>query len=81
MGRSLQDEPLMRWYSCEMPQPYEALEGWKSICGQDHNLKGIMGNIFFFFYSSFSFTSLLSLISWNDVCRPRGGGNWLKFNK
>ena len=23
----------------EMPQPYEALEGWKYICGQAHNLR------------------------------------------
>ena len=33
-------------------------------------------------FISFSFTNLLfSLISWHGACRPRGGGNWLKYNK
>ena len=31
----------------EMPQLYEALEGWKSICGQAYSLKGVWGKIFF----------------------------------
>ena len=41
MGRSTEDEPLtlMRCYKCEMPQPYEALEGRKSVCGQAQNLR------------------------------------------
>ena len=29
---------LVRCYSCKMAQPYEALEGRKSVCGQVHNL-------------------------------------------
>ena len=35
------DEPLTltRCYSCETPQPYEALERRKSVCGQAHNLR------------------------------------------
>ena len=62
MWCSLGDEPLTRCYSCEMPQPYEALEGRKSICDQAHNLKGIKGKISFFI--SLNFTNLLlSLIS------------------
>ena len=34
LGHSLIDEPqtLMRCPSCGLPQLYEALEGWKSIC-------------------------------------------------
>ena len=30
------DEPLTltRYHSCELPQLYETLEGWRSICGQ-----------------------------------------------
>ena len=41
MWQSPRDEPstLMRCHSCELPQLYEALEGWKSVCGQGHNLK------------------------------------------
>ena len=35
MGHSLGDEPLtlMRCHICELPQLYEAFEGWKSIFG------------------------------------------------
>ena len=32
----------------EMPLLYEALEGWKPVCGQAHNFKGIEGENFFF---------------------------------
>ena len=42
MGLSSGDEPLtlMIRHSCELPQLYEALEGWKSICGRAYYLKG-----------------------------------------
>ena len=35
MACSPGDEPLtsMRCYSCGLPQLYEALEGWNSVCG------------------------------------------------
>ena len=35
------DEPwcFTTYHSCEIPQPYEALEGRKSVCGQAHNLR------------------------------------------
>ena len=35
MGHSPGDEPLTltRYHSCGLQQLYEALEGWKSICG------------------------------------------------
>ena len=35
------DEPLTltRCHSCELPKLYEALEGWKSVYGQAHNLR------------------------------------------
>ena len=36
---------LTRCHSCELPQLYEGLEGWISVCGQ---LKGIKGKISFF---------------------------------
>ena len=46
----------------EMPQLYEACEGWKSICGQAYNLKGIKEMLFFFFLKlCFSFTVPLFL--------------------
>ena len=40
MGPSTWDEPLtlMRCHSCRLPWLYEALEGWKSICGQVYKL-------------------------------------------
>ena len=82
MGSCLGDEPLSlkRCHSCELQQLYEALEGQKSVCDQAHNFKGIKGK--FYFFKSFSFSSLLLLlISWHDACRTRGGGNWLKYNK
>ena len=49
MGRSPGDEPLTltRGYICEMSQPYEALEGWKSACGQAYNLRPTEENFFF----------------------------------
>ena len=31
----------------EIPQLYEALDGWKSVCGRAYNLKGINGKICF----------------------------------
>ena len=60
MRCSLGDEPLslMRCQSCGLPQLYESLEWWKSICEQAYNLKGIKGN-FQFFFSFLSFVSLL----------------------
>ena len=36
----------------------------------------------FYFFIYLNFTNLLlALISWHDAFRPRGGGNWLKYNK
>ena len=54
MERSLGDEHLTmtRCHSCVLPQLYEALEGWKSVCGRAYNLKGIKGKFLFFFYCS-----------------------------
>ena len=64
MGCSPGDEPLtlMRYHSCGLP--HEALEGWKSVCGQAYNLKGIKGK----------FSVFLLFLSWHDACRPRSGG-------
>ena len=61
MGHSLMDELLilMRCHICELPQLYKALEGWKSVCGQAYNLKGIKGKIsvfLLFLKLCFSFT-------------------------
>ena len=41
MGRYSKDEAyiLTRYYSCELTQLYEALEGWKSVCFHAHKLK------------------------------------------
>ena len=41
MGRCQGSEPLTltRCHSCELPQLFDALEGWKSVCGQAHNLR------------------------------------------
>ena len=52
MGHNQGDEPLalIKCHGCGLPQLYEAFEGFKSICGQSYNLKGIMGK--------FSFSSL-----------------------
>ena len=54
------DEPphLTRCNSYGMPKLYEAVEGWKSVCAQAYNLKGIKGKVLFFF-SFLSFVSLL----------------------
>ena len=48
MERSPADEPLTltRCYSCGLLQLYEALEGWKFICGSAYNLKSIKGKIY-----------------------------------
>ena len=35
----------------EMPQLYEALEWWKSVCGRAYNLEGIKGKIGFSTFS------------------------------
>ena len=61
----------------EMPQLYETLKGWKSVCRRAYNLKGIKGEIFCF--SSFlSFVSLLLwLISWRADPAVAGGGDRL----
>ena len=61
MGCSLGDEPLTlkRCFSCGLPQLYEALEGWKSVCVQAYNLKGMKGkfSVFLLFLKlCFSFT-------------------------
>ena len=50
MGRSLRSEPLtlMKCHSCGLPHLYEALEGWKIVCGQTYNLKGIKEKIYVF---------------------------------
>ena len=61
IGRSAGDEPLTltRCHSCGLPQLYEVLEGWNSVCGEAYNLKGIMGKISvvpLFLNLSFSFT-------------------------
>ena len=49
MGHRTEDEPLTltRCRSCGLPQLYEALEGWKSVCGLAYNLRGIKGKIRF----------------------------------
>ena len=41
MVRCPEDEPLIltRCHSCELKQLYEALEGWKPVYGQAHNLR------------------------------------------
>ena len=60
MGRSPGDGALtlMRCHSCGLPQLYEALEGWNSICARAYNLKSIKGKTSVFF-SFLSFVSLL----------------------
>ena len=55
MGECLEHSPgdesltLMRCHSCGLSRLYEALEGWKSLCGQDYNLNVINGKFFLFF--------------------------------
>ena len=46
MGHSPGDEPLTLtiWYSCGLSKLYEAF-GWKSVCGQAYNIKGIKRKI------------------------------------
>ena len=61
MGRSPGNEPLTltRCHSCGLPQLYEAVEEWKSVCGRAYNLKGIKGkfSVFLHFLKLlFSFT-------------------------
>ena len=62
--RSPDDEPLnlTRGHSCGLQQRYEALEGWKSVCGRTYILKGIKGKISVFLLIlkiCFSFTVAL----------------------
>ena len=48
-----------RCHSCGLPQLYEALEVWKSVCNRAYNLKSIKGKIsvfVFFLNLCFSFT-------------------------
>ena len=47
----------------------EALEKWKSVCGQAYKLKGIKGIFLFFFLFSFASTLLLLLL-WHDGADP-----------
>ena len=44
----------MRCHSCGLPELYEALEGWKSICGRPDNLKGKISVFLLFFKLCFS---------------------------
>ena len=56
MGRSPRDAPLTltRCHSSGLPQLFEAIEGWKSVCGRAYSLKGT-NRKFFSFCSSSSF--------------------------
>ena len=57
MERSPGDEPLTFDL---MPQLYEGLEGWKSVCGRAYNVKGIKGkfsDFILFLKLCFSFTA------------------------
>ena len=47
MGCSPGDEPLTltRYHSCGLLQLYEALEGWKSVCGLAYILNCLKGKI------------------------------------
>ena len=57
---------LTRCHSCRLPQLYEALEGWRSYCGQAYDLKGIKGkfSVFLLFLKfCFSFT-LAHFLAW-----------------
>ena len=49
MGRCPGDETLTltRCHSCELPQPWEALGGRKSVCGEAHNLRAHRLNFLF----------------------------------
>ena len=81
MGYSLEDESLMlmRCHSCGMPQLYETLEGWKFVCGQAYNLKGIKGKISVFLLF-LSFVSILLHSSHGTMCADpavAGGGDCL----
>ena len=65
MGHCLKDEPLTltRCYNCEMPQPYEALELQKFICGQAHTEEHKEESFFFHdfrFYLSSTFTHFMA---------------------
>ena len=66
-GHSPGDKPLilMRCHSCGLPQLYEALEGWKTVCGRAYNSTGI--NMFLFYCSSF-----LGMMHANPVVVGRG---------
>ena len=39
VGGRPEDKHLSLKRYCELPQLYEALEGWKSVCGQPNNLR------------------------------------------
>ena len=52
MRRSQGDEPLtLTRYNSEMSQPYEALGGKTSVCGQADNLRAYRGNVLFYLLS------------------------------
>ena len=76
MGCNLGDEPLtlMRCHSSGLPQLYEAL-GWKFVCDQDYNFKGIMGKISFFLKLCFSFTVAHFYGMMRANLTVAGGGN------
>ena len=58
---------LMRCHIFGLSQLYETLEGWRSVCGQAHNLWALRGKISFFSFL-FSFASIqLSLISYHHL--------------
>ena len=72
LGRSFGDEPLAltRCLSCGVPQLYEALDGWKFICGRAYNIKGIKGKIYvilLFLKLCFSFTVTHFMAGRGDV--------------
>ena len=62
----------------EMPHIYEVF-GWKSVCGQAYNIKGIKGKVSFLSFLRF-ISLLIQLISQHDACQlcGGGGGNVLK---
>ena len=57
MGCSPGDEPDLD----EMPQLYEAFEGWNSVCGQAYNLKGIKGKFYCFSSLKLCFSFVVAL--------------------
>ena len=79
LGIAYVDEPLTmrRCHSCEMPQPYEALEGWNSTCGQATEHKGEN------FFSSFLLSLVIYFRSFHGMMRvdPVVAGNGLSIIK